>query len=92
MPANPTSKIYSEYSTKKTLNTWLWAAHAVIFYAEPRYTKDLDIWINSTVLNAARVYRALGRFGAPLRDIQAAISPSRILSIRLALLLTGLIF
>ena len=44
-------------------------AHAVIFYAEPRYTKDLDLWVNATVENAAKVYRALVRFGAPLRNI-----------------------
>jgi len=23
-------------------------AHAVIFYTEPRYTKNLDIWVNPT--------------------------------------------
>jgi hypothetical protein len=44
-------------------------AHAVIFYAEPRYTKDLDLWVNATVDNAAKVYQALVRFGAPLRNI-----------------------
>lgn len=46
-------------------------AHAVIFHAEPRYTKDLDIWVNPTPENAARVYKALTRFGAPLHDVTA---------------------
>jgi hypothetical protein len=41
-------------------------AHAVGVYAEPRGTKDLDIWINPTRANAARVYAALKDFGAPL--------------------------
>jgi hypothetical protein len=41
-------------------------AHAVGVYAEPRGTKDLDIWVNPTKENAKRVYAALKEFGAPL--------------------------
>jgi len=41
-------------------------AHALGVYAEPRATKDLDIWVNPTPENASRVFRALKRFGAPL--------------------------
>ena len=44
-------------------------AYAVIFYTEPRYTKDLDIWINPTEENAKKVWKALQRFGAPLIDV-----------------------
>ena len=44
-------------------------AHAVMFYTEPRYTKDLDVWVNPTKENAQRVWNALERFGAPLQDI-----------------------
>lgn len=47
-------------------------AHAVVFYTEPRFTKDLDIWVNNSPENAARVYRALTAFGAPLEDISVA--------------------
>lgn len=46
-------------------------AHAVMFYTEPRYTKDLDIWVNPTAENAVRVCRALARFGAPMADLSA---------------------
>jgi hypothetical protein len=70
MPANPDFKDLFRIFNEENVEYLVVGAHAVIFYAEPRYTKDLDIWINSTALNAARVYRALGRFGAPLRDIQ----------------------
>lgn len=45
-------------------------AYAVIYYTEPRYTKDLDIWINPQTKNAQRVWKALKEFGAPLRGIQ----------------------
>ena len=65
-------------------------AHAVIYYAEPRYTKDLDIWVNPTKDNARRVWSALEAFGAPLENIavndftdqdliyQIGIEPNRI--------------
>jgi hypothetical protein len=45
--------------------------YAVMLYTEPRYTKDLDIWIEATPDNAARVFRALAEFGAPLTGIRA---------------------
>lgn len=40
--------------------------YAVIQYAEPRYTKDLDLWISTDPTNAASVYKSLQEFGAPL--------------------------
>ena len=47
-------------------------AHAVIHYTEPRYTKDLDIWVEPTVRNAKATWNALAKFGAPLRDVTPA--------------------
>lgn len=44
-------------------------AYAVAFYTEPRYTKDIDIWIEPTPNNAKRVYEALRKFGAPIKDL-----------------------
>lgn len=43
--------------------------YAVIQYAEPRYTKDLDLWISTDPTNAAAVYQALRAFGAPLANL-----------------------
>lgn len=42
--------------------------HAFGFHVEPRFTKDLDIWISTTKANALAAYRALAEFGAPLKD------------------------
>jgi len=42
--------------------------YAVMKYTEPRFTKDLDVWIRNSPANAARVYEALAEFGAPLRQ------------------------
>lgn len=44
-------------------------AHAVIYYTIPRYTKDLDLWIDPQPDNATRAYEALAGFGAPLERI-----------------------
>jgi hypothetical protein len=33
--------------------------YAVVQYAEPLYTKDLDLWISTDTTNAAAVYKVL---------------------------------
>ena len=43
--------------------------YAVVQYAEPRYTKDLDLWISADEANARSVYKALREFGAPLAGL-----------------------
>lgn len=43
--------------------------YAVIMYTEPRYTKDLDIWVSTEGENAIAVFQALQEFGAPLIDM-----------------------
>lgn len=65
-------------------------AYAVIHHTEPRYTKDIDIWVLPSPENASRVYRALSEFGAPLEGVserdftdravvyQIGIEPNRI--------------
>lgn len=64
--------------------------YAFSYHAEPRYTKDLDIWVEPTPANAAAVWKALASFGAPMADvttedlsrpglvIQLGIEPNRI--------------
>jgi hypothetical protein len=44
---------------------------AFIFHAEPRYTKDLDLWVCPDPDNANLVYAALRQFGAPLANVTA---------------------
>ena len=70
MPTNPDfSDLFSELSAAGA-DFIVVGAHAVMFYASPRYTKDLDIWVRPTRENAERVYRALGAFGAPLDQLE----------------------
>jgi hypothetical protein len=44
-------------------------AHALAAHGIPRATGDLDIWVRPTQENAARVWAALERFGAPLHEL-----------------------
>ena len=44
-------------------------AYALAIHGRPRATGDLDVWIDATDDNAARVYAALRSFGAPLGDV-----------------------
>ena len=37
--------------------------YAYIYYAEPRYTKDIDLWILPSLENAIRIRQALLQFG-----------------------------
>lgn len=43
--------------------------YAVIEYTEPRYTKDLDVWVHANHENAKKVFAALTAFGAPLSSM-----------------------
>ena len=64
--------------------------YAVAFHGHPRYTKDLDVWVEPTPENAARGIKALEQFGfaslgfkaedffAPDVVIQLGLPPSRI--------------
>ena len=64
--------------------------YAVAFHAEPRFTKDLDVWIEPSAENAGRAYEALRVFGAPVGEfsrgelaapdliLQIGVPPNRI--------------
>jgi hypothetical protein len=46
--------------------------YAVMKYTEPRFTKDLDLWIAVDPANAEAVFTALKKFGAPLAGLNVA--------------------
>ncbi len=43
--------------------------YAVMKYTEPRFTKDLDLWVSTDRKNARAAFAALKEFGAPLKDL-----------------------
>ena len=75
--------------------------YAVILYAEPRYTKDIDIWVRVNQRNAVAIFKALKEFGAPLSGMsendfsyegyfyQIGVPPARI---DILMSITGLTF
>ncbi len=58
--------------------------YAVAKHAEPRYTKDLDIWISNSRENAERVFHALKTSAHRSPTLRLTILPFRRLFFRLA--------
>lgn len=64
--------INSEFSellslfTKHDVRFLVVGGYAVMKYGEPRFTKDIDLWIATDPRNARAVFAALKDFGAPL--------------------------
>ncbi len=69
MPVNPDYRDLFRIFSEENVEYLIVGAHAVAYYTEPRYTKDLDIYIRPTQANARKVWRALERFDAPLTDV-----------------------
>ena len=46
--------------------------YALAYHSHPRYTRDLDVWVEPTDSNARAVLAALGAFGAPLGELRAS--------------------
>jgi hypothetical protein len=42
----------------------------VIFHAQPRFTRDIDLFIGASFANGQAVYAALAEFGVPLQNIR----------------------
>ncbi len=69
-------QVHSDYEDLfKTLNAYrikylVIGAYAVMYYAKPRYTKDIDIWIMPEINDIDKIYEALKKFGAPLKGIK----------------------
>ena len=60
-------KLFNKYGVRYLVI----GGYAVVQYTEPRYTKDLDLWISTDPANAEAVYTALREFGAPLVGLTA---------------------
>jgi hypothetical protein len=59
---------------------------AFIYHAKPRYTKDMDLWVDPDPRNVERANRALAEFGSPFlldagapdQVVQIGVAPSRV--------------
>ena len=54
------------YCVARDVRFMIVGGYAVAAHGHPRFTKDLDVWVEASGVNAARVLMALREFGAPL--------------------------
>ena len=57
--------------------------YAVALHGYPRYTKDIDIWIEMTPTNAANMLKALEQFGFASLNLQAEdfLTPDQVIQL-----------
>src|SRR5438552_176085 len=88
MHADPTMESHSHFKDllavfgRHKVRFLVVGGYAVMLYTEPRWTKDLDLWVDTAGDNAERVFAALCEFGAPLSarivDRSVAVRPNSI--------------
>jgi predicted nucleotidyltransferase len=66
MAENPHYKELLQLLNKFEVQYLIVGGFAVMKYGEPRYTKDLDVWVRNSAQNSLRLVAALKAFGAPL--------------------------
>ena len=69
-----TEKDYEEFLellNKHDVKYCIVGAFALAFHAEPRYTKDIDIWVQASTENAEKLLLALDEFGFSSLNLNA---------------------
>lgn len=87
---NPDFKEFIQLLNDNQVRYLIVGGYAVALHGYPRYTKDIDIWIEMSQKNAAQMLAALAQFGfgsldletsdftTPDRVVQLGYPPSRI--------------
>jgi len=90
MDMNQDFKEFIELLNTNKVQYLVVGGYAVAYHGFPRYTKDLDIWVNPSVINAEKIIKALNDFGfsslkitltdliTPDQTIQLGYPPARI--------------
>jgi len=90
MVLNPDFKEFIQLLNEHNVRYLIIGGYAVAFHGHPRYTKDLDVWIELDPINAANILKALAHFGfaslgltkddflEPDQIIQLGFPPNRI--------------
>jgi len=66
MAENPDYKELLQLLNESQVDYLIVGGFAVMKYGEPRFTKDLDVWVHNSARNSHRLVEALTKFGAPL--------------------------
>ena len=72
MPLNPDFRDLLKLLVSYRVKYLIVGGYAVMHYTEPRFTKDLDIWIEASKENAGRIFKSLVDFGAPLKNLKSS--------------------
>ncbi len=90
MELNPDFKEFFESLNKNEVRYLVVGGYAVAFHGHPRYTIDIDVWIDATADNVPKLIRSLRDFGfasvgleerdflEPGYTIQLGLPPNRI--------------
>ena len=62
MAENPDYKELLQHLNDFQVEYLIVGGYALMKYSEPRFTKDLDIWVHNTLENAVRVHQQEQRF------------------------------
>ncbi len=78
MTLHPDFKEFAASLNEHEVRYLVVGGYAVAFHGHPRYTKDLDVWIEREPENVGRLLTALGHFGfgsvCPSADDVTALS------------------
>ncbi len=70
MPVNPDFRDLFAALNAEGARFLLVGAYALAHHGHPRFTRDLDVWVEAESENAERVLAALAAFGAPLQELR----------------------
>jgi hypothetical protein len=72
MILNPDFKEFIQSLNNNQVRYLIIGGYAVAMHGHPRYTKDLDVWVESTPENAVRMVAALAEFGFDSLELKDA--------------------
>ncbi len=70
MKISPDFREFVACANSRDVRFFIVGGYAVAYHGHPRYTKDLDVWIQSTVENANRLLDALSGRHQDLADLE----------------------
>lgn len=83
MILNPDFKEFIQSLNNNQVRYLVIGGYAVALHGHPRYTKDLDVWIEITEANAVRMVAALDEFGFASLGLQKAdfVEPNQVVQL-----------
>jgi predicted nucleotidyltransferase len=83
MVLNQDFKEFVQSLTDNEVRYLVIGGYAVAFHGYPRYTKDIDIWIEMTPENAVNMLKALEQFGFAALNLQTAdfLTPDQVIQL-----------